>query len=165
MLSCHELFGFMPGPLAVEIVDAVFHADKPAYHTLLNTVAAIRKVRPEFLRKRPKAERHRDMAASLGNPRLEEAAAALLRQWLTSTQSAMLMDFLNRLGIAHRQGIVEDFPDKVEDAALAAAVDELLGKYPDKKVSVYLHSLAAMKLVNWPNLDTMLHQDPRVQLA
>ena len=165
MLSCHELFGFMPATLAIEIVDTIFHADKPAYHTLLNTVAAARKVRPEFLQKKPRTERHRDMATSLSSPRLEEAAALLLRQWLTTTQSGMLVDFLNRLGIAHRQGIVEDFPDTVEDAALAAAVEELLGKYPEKNVSVYLHSLAAMKLVTWPNLATMLQQDPRVQLA
>jgi len=165
MLTCHELFGFMPAHLAVEILEATLHADKSAYHTVLSTVATARKVRPEFLQKKPRSERHREMAVSLANPRLDETAALLLRQWLMTSQSGMLMDFLNRLGIEHRQGIVDQFPAAVEDALLTTAVQELLARYPEKIVSIYLHSLVAMKLVHWPNLAAMLQKDPRIQLA
>lgn len=165
MLTCHELFGFMPATLAIEIIETTCRVDKPAYETILSTIAATRKVRPEFLKKKPKADRHRDMAVSLSSPRMEETAALLLRQWLTTAQAPLLIDFLNRLGIPHQNGIVEKFPDTVEDAVLKAAVEELLAKHPEKNVSVYLHSLIAMRLVEWPNLAEMLQQDPRVQLA
>lgn len=165
MLTCHELFGFMPPALAAEILEATFRADKPTYQTVLSTVATTRKVRPEFLQKKPRTQRHQDMAASLASPRLDETAALLLRQWLMATQAGMLTDFLNRLGIAHRQGIVEQFPATVEDGLLGSAVEELLSKYPAQVVSVYLNSLHAMRLVEWPNLTAMLQQDPRIQLA
>jgi hypothetical protein len=165
MLTCHELFGFMPPALAIEIIETTAHVDKPAYEAVLSAVAAARKVRPEFLKKKPKADRHRDMAASLAAPRLDETAALLLRQWLTTAQVSLLADFLNHLGIKHHDGIVESFPDTVADEALKGAIDALLAKYPEKHVSVYLHSLAAMQLVNWPNLTNLLQADPRVQLA
>jgi hypothetical protein len=88
-----------------------------------------------------------------------------LRQWLMVSQKAMLVDFLNHLGIPHQEGIVEQFPATVEDAALKAAVEELLAKYPEKYVAIYLHCLIAMKLVDWPNLPALIQQDQRVQLG
>jgi hypothetical protein len=121
-------------------------------------------VRPEFLLKKPKADRHRDMLPILTRPRFEEMSSLLLRQWLTKTQLTMLVDFLNRLGIAHRDGMVDAFPTTVEDSSLKAAVDELLAKYPAKNVAIYFHCLLAMQLVEWPNLTGMLQQDPRLQL-
>jgi hypothetical protein len=165
MLTCHELFGFMPETLAAEILETSSHADKPTYQSVLSTVAAARKVRPEFLRKKPRTERHRDMAVSLAHPRLDETAALLLRQWLMTAHAGMLEVFLNKLGIAHRQGVVEQFPAAVEDGPLRAAVEELLAQYPEKTVSIYLHSLMAMKLVSWPNLAAILQQEPRIQLG
>ena len=165
MLTCHEIFGFMPATLAVGILDATFQADKPTYRAALSAVAAARKVRPEFFLKKPKTERHPAMLTVLAAPRLEETASLLLRQWLTVSQKAVLVDFLNRLGIPHQDGIVEQFPATVEDAALKAAVEELLAKYPEKHVAVYLHCLIAMKLVDWPNLPALIQQDPLVQLV
>jgi len=165
MLTCHEIFGFMPATLAVGILDATFQADKPTYRTALSAVAGARKVRPEFFLKKPKTERHPAMLAVLAAPRMEETAALLLRQWLTISQPAMLVDFLNRLGIPHRDGIVDQFPAAVEAAALRAAVEDLLAKYPEKHVAVYLHCLLAMKLVDWPNLRALMQQDQRLQLG
>ncbi len=165
MLTCHELFGFMPANLAQDIIETVARADKPSYEAVLAGVAAARKVRPEFLKKKPKADRHRDMASSLSAPRLEETAALLLRQWLTNSQVALLSDFLDHLGITHHNGIVEEFPETMPDDKLKAAVDALLAKYPQQHVSVYLHCVMAMGLVEWPNLAAMLQNDTRVQLA
>ena len=154
----------MPATLAVEILDAVFINDKPTYRSAVEAIAEARKVRPEFLMKKPKIDRHRDMLPILTRPRFEEMSALLLRQWLTKTQLPMLMDFLNRLGIAHRDGMVDEFPATIEDANLKAAVDELLGKYAPKNAAVYFHCLLAMKLVGWPNLTGMLQNDSRLQL-
>jgi hypothetical protein len=164
MLTCHEIFGFMPATLAVEILEALFVSDKPTYRSALDAVADARRVRPEFLLKKPKTDRHRDMIPILTRPRFEEMSSLLLRQWLTKTQLPMLVDFLNRLGITHREGMVDAFPEKMDDAMLKTAVDEILAKYPAKNAAIYLHCLLAMQLVAWPNLTEMLQQDPRLQL-
>jgi hypothetical protein len=80
-------------------------------------------------------------------------------------QTAMLAGFLDALGIAHKDGAVDDLPATVEDAKLTAAVDGLLAKYPPEEVSVYLNAFYTMNEVHWPNLESMLKSDPRLQFG
>jgi hypothetical protein len=77
----------------------------------------------------------------------------------------MLVDFLNSLGISHKDGVVDDLPAAVDDAKLAEAVNVLLGKYPPEAVAVYLNAFQEMNEVSWPNLKSMLEQEPRLQLG
>jgi len=78
---------------------------------------------------------------------------------------AMLVDFLNALGVENNEGVVEDLPASMEDAKLKAAVDGLVVKYPPEAVSVYLHAFNDMNEANWENLKTILETDPRLQLG
>jgi hypothetical protein len=77
----------------------------------------------------------------------------------------MVADFLDALGIAHQEGVVEDLPPAMDDAKLRAAVESLLAKYPPEAVAVYLHAFNEMNEVEWPNLKAMLDSDPRLQLG
>jgi hypothetical protein len=72
---------------------------------------------------------------------------------------------LNALEIAHQDGVVENLPEKVDDAKLRSAVDLLLGKYPPETVGVYLHAFSEMNEVDWANLKAMLDAEPRLQLG
>lgn len=165
MWKCHELMGFASPSLVQGILEFAFATDKPLYRAVLTAVADANRVRPAFLEKRPRAQRHVDMMAALTRPRMEEAAANLLRGWLVKSQKEMLGDFLNTLGIAHQDGVVEDFPESVDDDKLKAAVDLLLGKYPAERVIVYLHTVQATGGVQWANLEQMLQNDARLQLG
>jgi hypothetical protein len=165
MLKCHELVGFMPAALSQEILDAAYQADKPLYKVVLAAVAEANRVRPAFFEKKPRAQRHTDMIGALGRPRMEEAAASLIRGWLLKSQSAMLSDFLDALGIAHDKGVVEEFPNEVPDEKLQAAVEALLAKHPREKAAVYLNAINATSGVSWANLDALLQSDSRLQIA
>jgi hypothetical protein len=61
--------------------------------------------------------------------------------------------------------VVEDLPGSVDDAKFKAAVEILLGKYPNEIVGVYLNAFNDMNAANWANLKTMLENDPRLQLG
>ncbi len=165
MMTCHELLGFMSPDLAQEIINYTFAQDKPLYRATLAAVAQARKLRPVFYERKPRVERHRDMLEMLSRPRMEPAAAELLRGWLLKAQTALIVDFLDAMGIAHNQGVVEHFPESVEDAKLVAAVNALLVKHPQEKVVIYLHGFCAMNAADWKNLEKMLQEDPRLQLA
>src|SRR5579862_8843462 len=78
MLTSHELFGFMSPNLANEIITFTFENEKPAYRATLNAVAEFRHVRPVFLERQAKSQRHATMAAALAKPSLELAAGNLL---------------------------------------------------------------------------------------
>ena len=165
MLTSHELFGFMSPALAGEIVAFTHESDKPAYKATLAAVAQARHVRPVFLERQPRPQQHAEMIVSLARPALDAAAGALIRAWLVKKHEAMLVDFLNALGIKNEKGVVEDLPKEMDDSKLKVAVETLLAKHPPEAVAVYLNAFNDMNEANWANLKTILESDPRLQLG
>ena len=165
MLTAHELLGFMSPTLANEIINFIAENEKPTYRATLNAVAEARKVRPVFMERQAKPQRHAAMLQSLVKPSLELVSGNLIRTWLVKKHRSMLVDFLNALEIKNEEGVVEDLPQSVDDAKLRAAVDGLLAKYPHEAVSVYLNAFNDMNEANWPNLKTLLESDSRLQLG
>jgi len=165
MLTSHELLGFMSPPLALDILTYTYENDKPLYRGILSAVAEARKLRPVFLERQPKPQRHTAMLATLARPALEAVTSNLIRSWLLKKHKALLADFLNSLDIKHEDGVVEQLPPAMDDAKLRAAVDALLAKYPPETVAVYLHAFNEMNEQEWPNLTAMLDSDPRLQLG
>jgi len=165
MLKSHELLGFMSPALANDILSFIFETDKPAYRATLAAVAEAKHVRPIFLERQPRDQRHASMLTALTKPQLDAAAGAFIRVWLVQKQKAMLVDFLNALEIKNENGVVEDLPAGVDDAKLKAAVEILLGKYPHETVAVYLNAFNDMNTAGWANLKTLLENDSRLQLG
>jgi len=165
MLTSHELLGFMSPALALEILNYAYESDKPLYRAALSSVAEARKLRPVFLERQPRAERHSAMLQTLTRPSLDLVTGNLIRAWLLKKYNSMLCDFLDALGITHKEGVVEDLPSSMDDAKLQSAVDALLLKYPPEAVAVYLNAFSDMNEVNWPGLKTILESDKRLQLG
>lgn len=165
MLTSHELIGFMSAGLANEILAYAHESDKPLYRATLSAVAEARKLRPVFMERQPRAQQHATILATLTRPALEMVTANLIRTWLLKKYKGMLVDFLDALGIAHKEGVVEDLPASMDDAKLRVAIDALLAKYPPEVAAVYLNAFNEMNEVEWPNLKTMLESDKRLQLG
>ena len=165
MLASHELIGFISPALANEILEFAHETDKPAYKAVVAAVAQARHLRPVFLERQPRAQRHATILATLTRPAMDLMAGTLLRAWLVQKHKAMLVDFLNALGIEHKEGVVEDLPATTDDAKLKTAVDTLLAKYPAEVVAVYLNAFNDMNQANWANLKAMLESDSRLQLG
>ena len=165
MLKSHELFGFMSPALAIEIITFTFESDKPTYRATLNGVAEARHLRPVFLERQPKNQRHAAMVATLARPALDLIAGGLIRNWLLKQHKPMLVDFMNALGIKNEEGVVDNLPESMEDAKLKAAIETLLAKYPPEAVAVYLNAFNDMNEAYWANLKNILVSDPRLQLG
>lgn len=164
MMTAHELFGFMSPKLAHEVIEWSFKEEKQTYKVALHSVAAAKKVRPVFLERQPRAQRHAVMAQAFARPHLEPAASALLRSWLTKARVDMLGDFLDALGLKHDKGVLEDLPATMEDAQLNNAITAVLAKHPQEHVAVYLNAFNSMNETSWTNLDVLLKGDERLQL-
>jgi len=131
----------------------------------LSAVAEARHLRPKFMERQPRTGRHAAMLVTLAKPSLELVTANLLRTWLLKKYNGMLVDFLDGLGIPHKEGVVDDLPATMDDAKLRSAIDALLAKYPPEVVAVYLNAFSDMNEVEWPNLKTMLETEKRLQLG
>jgi len=165
MLTSHELFGFMSPALANDILAFTFESDKPTYRAIIKGVAEARKVRPIFLERQPRTQRHALVIATLARPNLEPVASNLIRTWLVKKERTMLVDFLNALAIPNNEGVVDDLPKTVENDKLKSAIETLLAKYRPEAVAVYLNAFNDMNEAHWANLKTMLEADPRLQLG
>jgi hypothetical protein len=77
----------------------------------------------------------------------------------------MIAEFLDKLGVAHKDGVVEEFPESMDNAKLKEAVEALLQRHSKEKVAVYLNTIKATSVPQWANLEEMLSNDPRLQLA
>ena len=165
MLTSHELFGFMSPALANDILSYSRESDKPTYKATLAGVAKALHVRPVYLERQPRPQRHAAMVQVLSKPGLDALAGGLLRAWLIKKYEPMLADFLNALGIKNEKGVVDDLPKTMDDATLKSAVDTLAAKYPPEVVGVYLNAFNEMNDANWPNLNAILESDKRLQLG
>jgi hypothetical protein len=165
MFKAYELFGFMSPSLASEIVEQTFASNKELYRATLAAVAEARKVRPAFLNRKPRVQRHQDMVDMLSRPRMNLAAGGLIRGWLMEHEVEMLKAFLDALEIAHKEGAVEDLPASIPDDKLKSAIDRVLESHPPEKVTIYLHAFDEMNEVEWPNLKAILENDSRLQLG
>lgn len=164
-MAPHELFAAMSPALSTEIFEYTHANDKQLYHGALDVVAQMRKVRPVFLERQPRAERYATMRAALSRPNAALAADNLIRNWLLKKHNAVLIDFLDSLKIKHDKGVVETIPQSVDDAALKQGVDVLLAKYPAETVALYLHAFNDMDEARWKNLNEVLASDPRLKLG
>ena len=165
MLKATDIFQRLTAPTVDGILSHLQNADKPTYRVAIQTLASARKLRPIFVERKPRPERHAWMQTALARPQNEQISANLLQMWLMGTQASMLCDFLDSLGIAHdEQGGIENLPPCPEPEKLHTAVDALLTKYPADAVAVYLHSFQGMDIAGWPPLGEMLDNDPRLQL-
>jgi hypothetical protein len=165
MLTSHELLGFMSPALANDILNFAYESDKPTYKATLNGVATALRVRPIYLERQPRPQRHASMIQILSRPGLDAVAGGMIRAWLVQKQKPMLVDFLNALEIKNENGVVDDLPKTVDDAKLKSAIETLLAKYPPEIVAVYLNAFNDMNEASWPNLKTLLESDSRLQLG
>lgn len=158
------MFAALTPGLASQILEDVFAQQKELYKTALVAAAQSMKVRPIFLERQSRADRNKRIATALGHADMGLIASNVIGGWLIKSQAQMLADFLDSLKIPHDKGVVEDLPKTVEDAALNAAVDALLAKYPQEVVTLYLQAFFEMNEARWPNLSIMLRDDIRLQL-
>lgn len=164
MLNAYELIGFMPADLSADLLNWAYDSDKASYKATLAAVAQARHVRPVFLEKQPRAQRHNTMLSTLARPSLDATAGTILRGWLLGRHSAVITDFLDALGIAHKNGVVDGLPATVEDEKLKLAVDGLLARHRREVVIVYLNAFNGLNGASWATLTTLLDSDSRLQL-
>ena len=164
-MTASELIAAVSPALGQRILDEVHATDKELYRVALAGAAQAKKVRPVFLERQPKPERHRSMVAALARQDMNVIAGNVISGWLVKNQQALLVDFLNALKIPHENGVVENLPENVDDNELKNAVNLLLEKNQPEIVALYLHAFYSMNEANWPTLDVLLHEDDRLMLG
>ena len=165
-MRSHEIFQRMSPTLAARIFSWLHAEQKPVYKAAVQGLANQRNLRSVFIERKPPAERFPWMQAALGRKLGDSLASHLLQAWLLGANKQMLCDFLDAMEIKHDDdGTVEELPAAPPKEKIAAAVAQLLAKYPAETVAIYLHAFRDMdSTVQWPALDEILTEEPRLKL-
>jgi len=159
-----EIIERMPPEAACEAIGRIEAIDRDSYRALLSTSAERRKLRPVFLEKKPRAERHRWIAGTLSRPANDDLAEQSLQIWLLGDYKEMICGYLDAVGIEHDgEGFLETVPGQPEEAVLRAALDNMLESYPAPVVATYLRMFEAIEETDWPLLTELLDTDERLR--
>lgn len=160
-MYAYEVWNSVPQDLTHEILETAYVQEKRLYRQLVSEMAANLRKREQFLLKMPRAERHALFQPLLGLPNFEILGQNLFITWLGTTQEAMMVAFLDQLGIKHDgHGYAEGFPENVEADKLKKAVEALYAAFPEAKVNVYLGVMERVSGVSWPALAPLLKIKP-----
>src|SRR5215469_2372996 len=164
-MKCHEICSRISPELMNAIFAYLLEKEKAVYKAMIQNIASRRKLRPVFIERKPKNERHIWLQQALSDKGSDDLAVQLFQIWLLGAYRQMICDFLDLLGIKHDgKGVVGDLPPEPEREALDKSITELLQKYPREVIAVYLHAFQAMDETGWSNLDAILLTDSRVAL-
>ena len=79
----------------------------------------------------------------------EQIAARALIAYHLQTQRSMMGAFLDALGIAHENGVIQQDEVKPDESKLAPAVDAIEKAFPAEDVSLYLNVLLCQDPETW----------------
>ena len=165
-MKCHEIFSRLSPELTNEIFAHLIEHEKPVYKAMIQNVATRRKLRPVFIERKPKNERHIWLRQALSMRGADDIATQLLQIWLLGAHRQMICDFLDSLGIKHDgKGVVDSLPAEPSREALTDTITKLLEGRSAEFVAVYLHAFQAMDETGWSTLDEVLANDARVALG
>lgn len=115
-------------------------------------VAKQLKFRPQAIKKLPMAMRAKKAKALLLAHKNVELAYEFLGTYLLKDHKELVTGFLDATGVSHENGMIDDKPDNLPDAAkIAAAVKALDAKFDKDDVTAYL----AIATQQWPEVKTL----------
>jgi hypothetical protein len=82
-------------------------------------------------------------------------AARALVVYHLAEQRSLMAAFLDALGIAHENGLIQDDEVKPDPERLGPAVAQIAGKFPPENVSLYLNTLLCQDPATWGGLADM----------
>ena len=165
LMKCYEVFGKLSPELTNEIFAYLLEFEKPVYKAMVQNIASRRKLRPVFIERKPKQERHLWLHQALSLKSADDLTMQLLQIWLLGAQREMICEFLDSLGIEHDgKGVVDNLPAAPSRERLDQTISKLLEKRSPEAVALYLHAFQAMDETGWSILDEALATDPRISL-
>ncbi len=147
-------------------LDWMRNQERGVYRAALRELAALKKLRLQFVQQKPLAEQFAWLKKMLAWKPAETIADHLLQVWLVRKHEGMLITFLDKVGINHNgHGVVEEaLPETLDADKLKEAVDTLFNQFPAGAVSVYLQMFQNQTETGWSELQAIIDSDERVTL-
>jgi len=152
-----QVFAAMSPERAVEMMRALSKQSPHMFRQAVDAAAIAIKARPVYMRRQPFEKRAETVRRSLGRVVANPIADELLAVYFLECRKDLLMDWLDRAGLAHDEGTLEEEEPPEPDAeTLTKALDSFLAVDDDPDRDLLLRAFAAQDAVEWPTLDARL---------
>lgn len=135
-------------------VALAFWADEEARNDQVQAVMLIaqqKKFRPKTVVGLDPERKARHLATMAALP--DALAARALVVYHLAEQRPMMGAFLDALGIAHENGLIQDEDVKPDPAKLAEAASQLTARFPSEDVALYFDTLLSQDPETWAGLE------------
>jgi hypothetical protein len=88
---------------------------------------------------------------------MASVAEEILAEYFLGHQKALLVEWLDAVGLAHEDGVLKDAsPPAPDGEALRRAFEDFCaGEHPERR-RLLLQAFAAQSAIDWPELETLL---------
>lgn len=166
-MKAHELYNAVDPALVTQMLNWFRDHDRNVYRSAVSTLAQTKKLRLEFIQKKPLPEQYAWVLKTLRGKQADTIGEHLLQAWFMAGNQEMLAKFCDAMGIEHdgKGSVTGDLPETIGAAELDAAVDTLVASHDPKLVSLYLHVFNLQAPAGWDTLTAKLASDERLKLA
>jgi hypothetical protein len=166
-VKAHELYNAVDPALISQMLNWFREHDRNVYRSAVSTLAQSKKLRLEFIQKKPLPEQYAWILKTLRGKQADTIGEHLLQAWFMAGNQEMLAKFCDAMGIEHdgKGSVTGDLPETLDAAKLDAAVDSLVANYDPKLVALYLHVFNLQAPGGWDALTAKLASDERLKLA
>lgn len=156
-MFAYQIFQTIPADLAATIFTYFRKEERDTYKAAVERLAEQQKMRAVFITKQSPDKQVKLLTSACARKPAEEIAMHLLEMWLMGDRQAILIDFMDRMKIAHDgAGMAEELPDTMDEAQVRSAVEEMLKAHPRAEVALYLNVFQEQKDGGWPALTAVL---------
>lgn len=166
-VKAHELYNAADPALVTQMLNWFRDHDRNVYRSALTTLAQSKKMRLEFLQKKPLAEQFAWVLKTLRSKQADTIGEHLLQAWFMAGNQPMLAAFCDALGIEHdgKGSVTGELPETIDAAKLDTAVDTLVAGFDPKVATLYLYVFNLQTPGGWDSLTAKLASDSRLTIA
>jgi hypothetical protein len=156
----YQIFAAMPPERARELFAALAEQAPGAWAQTLALAAGALRARPVFLRRLPFERRAEAARRALARVASDPVAEEMLAAYFLECRKPLLVEWLDRLGLAHEEGALRDEkPAQPAAEALAREVAAFRAAAADGDAGdreLLLRAFAAQSAIDWPELERIL---------
>jgi len=156
-MRSNEIFSRMTTEEAARFLELMKQDARPVAAMALNAAAHAFKLRPEFLRKQPRARQAEWMRKSLGRTMAAAVSEELLATYFLDYQQPLLIELLDALGVPHEEGQLESAePECPPTEKLAETIESFRKGEGQQRRELLLWAFAAQSAIDWPAFEELL---------
>ena len=158
-MRSYQIFAAMSPDRAAAVMSGLSENAPQMFKQALFAASASMNARPVYLQRQPFEKQVGAVRRALARVAANGVAEEILAVYFLECRKELLVEWLDLLGIAHEDGILEaDSPVAPKKADLQKARDSFRGVDDDADRSLLLNAFAAQSAIDWPDLETLLDE-------